>query len=64
MTVSNRTGLPNVIPGLPEDPPTVITDVFYWTPQVLGGTGFIISSILLMIEVSKKWWLPNLTSMG
>ncbi|RPD56551.1 hypothetical protein L226DRAFT_480446 [Lentinus tigrinus ALCF2SS1-7] len=62
--VSTITGIPNVISGLPEDPPTAITDVFFWTPQVIGGTGFIISSLLLMIEVQKKWWLPNLRSMG
>ncbi|RDX49411.1 hypothetical protein OH76DRAFT_1403630 [Lentinus brumalis] len=62
--VSTITGLPNVIHGLPENPPTAITDVFYWTPQVLGGTGFIISSLLLMIEVQKKWWEPDLRSLG
>ncbi|KAI0354071.1 hypothetical protein OH77DRAFT_1426489 [Trametes cingulata] len=62
--VSTITGLPNVISGFPDDPPTAITDVFYWTPQVVGGTGFIISSLLLMIEVQKKWWLPNLRSLG
>ncbi len=59
-----RTGLPNVIQGLPQDPPTAITDVFYWSPQVIGGTGFVISSLLLMVEVQKKWWLPNFRSMG
>ena len=63
-TPKTRTGLPNVIHGFPDDPPTAITDVFFWTPQVIGGMGFIISSILLMIEVQKKWWLPNLRSMG
>ncbi|OSC98858.1 hypothetical protein PYCCODRAFT_1396225 [Trametes coccinea BRFM310] len=62
--VSTITGLPNVISGFPDDPPTAITDVFYWTPQVVGGCGFIISSLLLMIEVQKKWWLPNLSSLG
>ncbi|KAH9855482.1 hypothetical protein C2E23DRAFT_724190 [Lenzites betulinus] len=62
--VSTITGLPNVIPGMPDDPPTAVTDIFFWTPQVLGGSGFIISSLLLMIEVQKRWWLPNLRSMG
>ncbi|KAI0764700.1 hypothetical protein C8Q74DRAFT_1205533 [Fomes fomentarius] len=62
--VSTITGLPNVIQGLPQDPPTAITDVFYWSPQVIGGTGFVISSLLLMVEVQKRWWLPNLRSMG
>jgi len=31
---------------------------------VLGGTGFIISSLILMIEVQKKWYLPNLKDLG
>ncbi|OJT06014.1 hypothetical protein TRAPUB_3201 [Trametes pubescens] len=62
--VSTMTGLPNAIAGFPDDPPTAVTDVFYWTPQVIGGMGFIISSLLLMIEVQKKWWQPNLRSMG
>ncbi|KAI0635387.1 hypothetical protein C8Q77DRAFT_1217230 [Trametes polyzona] len=62
--VSTITGLPRVIAGFPDAPPTAVTDVFYWTPQVVGGTGFIVSSILLMIEVQRKWWLPNLRSMG
>ncbi|KAI0828527.1 hypothetical protein BC628DRAFT_1363072 [Trametes gibbosa] len=62
--VSTITGLPNVIAGLPDDPPTAVTDIFYWTPQVLGGSGFIASSLLLMIEVQRRWWLPNLSDMG
>ncbi|KAI0746316.1 hypothetical protein C8Q80DRAFT_1053852, partial [Daedaleopsis nitida] len=62
--VSTITGLPNVIPGLPQHPPTAITDVFFWSPQVIGGSGFIVASLLLMIEVQKRWWLPNVRSMG
>ncbi|OCF34900.1 hypothetical protein I317_05149 [Kwoniella heveanensis CBS 569] len=63
--VSTLTGLPGVIPGFSdgEGSPAII-DVFFWTPQVVGGTGFIISSLILMIEVQKKWWLPNLTEIG
>lgn len=26
--------------------------------QVIGGTGFIVSSLLFMLETQKKWWLP------
>ena len=58
------TGLPGVIPNLLTDPPTAITDVFFWTPQVVGGTGFIVSSLLLMIECQRRWWLPSLRSLG
>jgi len=31
---------------------------------VVGGTGFIVSALLLMIEVQSKWWLPNLGDLG
>lgn len=30
----------------------------------MGGCGFIISSTLIMLEVQKKWYLPNLRSLG
>lgn len=53
-----------MIPNLATAPPVAITDVFYWTPQVIGGCGFIIASLLLMVEVQKKWWLPNVTNLG
>lgn len=62
--ISTITGVPGVIPNLSTNPPVAITYVFYWTPQLLGGTGFIISSLLLMIEVQRTWWRPNLRSLG
>ncbi|KAI0268864.1 hypothetical protein BC834DRAFT_867615 [Gloeopeniophorella convolvens] len=62
--VSTLTGLPGVISGFPDDPPTAITDVLFWTPQVIGGTGFIIASFLLMIEDQKSFFIPNLFSFG
>ncbi|KAH8795814.1 hypothetical protein F5882DRAFT_33925 [Hyaloscypha sp. PMI_1271] len=30
----------------------------YWAPQVIGGTGFIISGTLFMLETQQKWYLP------
>ncbi|KAH8088200.1 hypothetical protein HD553DRAFT_269127 [Filobasidium floriforme] len=62
--VSTITGLPGVIPGFPSSGNAAIVKVFFWTPQVVGGTGFIISALFLMIETQKKWWLPNLTDLG
>ncbi|KAJ6491261.1 hypothetical protein C8R47DRAFT_976550 [Mycena vitilis] len=41
-----------------------LLDGVFWTPQVVGGCGFIISSILLMIETQKKWYLPAPASLG
>jgi len=30
----------------------------YWAPQVIGGTGFIVSGTLFMLETQQKWYLP------
>ncbi|WVQ94132.1 hypothetical protein IAU59_001210 [Kwoniella sp. CBS 9459] len=63
--ISTLTGLPGVIAGFADgEGSTAIIHVFFWTPQVVGGTGFIISSLILMLEVQKKWWLPNMTEIG
>jgi hypothetical protein len=32
--------------------------------QVVGGTGFIISSTLFMLEVQDKWYMPAPTVLG
>lgn len=53
-----------MIPGFPATPSVAIVDVFFWTPQVLGGTGFIISSSALMLEEQKAWWKLNPSSLG
>ncbi|QRV73305.1 hypothetical protein RhiJN_01319 [Ceratobasidium sp. AG-Ba] len=62
--VSVLTGLPGIIPNLSKDPPRAIADIFFWTPQVVGGLGFVISSGLLMLEVQRAWWKPKLDSLG
>ena len=54
-SILNSTGLPNVIPTLVEKN-TAVSVVLYWTPQVIGGTGFIVASVLLMLEEQKSWW--------
>lgn len=56
-----------------------IEDVFYWTPQgmpslglrvpeltqvVVGGSGFTLSALILMIEVQTKWYIPKLDDIG
>jgi len=62
--ISTLTGLPGIIPNLSTSPPTAIADIFFWTPQVIGGTGFIIASALLMLETQRAWWKPKLDSLG
>lgn len=52
--IAGLTGLPNIIPT--GDQP--LLDGIYWTPQVVGGAGFIVSGILFMLETQKEWWKP------
>ncbi|CDZ97293.1 hypothetical protein [Phaffia rhodozyma] len=55
--ISTLTGLPGVIPGLADGTGSrAIIDVFFWSPQVVGGLGFIISSLILTIEVQPRWY--------
>ena len=30
----------------------------YWIPQIVGGSGFIVSSTLYMLETQKNWYTP------
>jgi len=41
-----------------------LIDGAFWTPQVVGGCGFIISAIFIMLEDQKTWWKPRLFSLG
>ncbi|KAF7323645.1 hypothetical protein MKEN_00585200 [Mycena kentingensis (nom. inval.)] len=41
-----------------------LLDGVFWTPQVIGGTGFIIASALMMLETQKRWYLPAPASLG
>lgn len=36
----------------------------FWLPQVVGGCGFIVSSLCIMLEVQTKWWLLSMRSLG
>jgi hypothetical protein len=52
------------LPGIYNRMSRPITIVFYWTPQVLGGMGFIISGTLFMLETQPKWWKPATRTLG
>lgn len=45
---------------------TLHSDVFFWTPQVIGGIGFVIASTILCIEVQPDnvWWKIKPLSLG
>nr|OQO15776.1 hypothetical protein B0A51_17387 [Rachicladosporium sp. CCFEE 5018] len=52
--ISGFTALPGIYNNLS---PRAVTGV-YWTPQVIGGLGFVISGSLFMLETQKHWWQP------
>jgi len=35
-----------------------VLNAAYWIPQVIGGSGFIVSSTLYLLETQKKWYIP------
>ena len=36
----------------------------YWTPQVLGGLGFVTSGFLFMLETQPNWYTPAVRTLG
>ncbi|KAJ4314490.1 hypothetical protein N0V94_006429 [Neodidymelliopsis sp. IMI 364377] len=52
------------LPGIYNRMSRPITIIFYWTPQVIGGLGFIISGTLFMLETQSKWWKPAPRTLG
>lgn len=59
--IAGFTALPGVNNHL--SPQGVMNGV-YWIPQVVGGSGFIVSSTLYMLETQKKWYLPAFHLLG
>ena len=49
--ISGLTALPSIYDALS----VPAMNGVYWVPQVVGGSGFILSSIMFMIEVQDKW---------
>jgi hypothetical protein len=52
------------LPGIYNHMSRPVTIIFYWTPQVIGGLGFIVSGTLFMIETQSKWWMPAPRTLG
>jgi hypothetical protein len=52
------------LPGIYNHMSRPITIIFYWTPQVLGGLGFIVSGTLFMLETQSKWRKPAPKTLG
>lgn len=53
--ISGFTALPPIYNRLTT---TAAQNGAYWAPQVIGGTGFIVSGTLFMLETQQKWYLP------
>ncbi|KAF9527398.1 hypothetical protein CPB83DRAFT_934328 [Crepidotus variabilis] len=60
--ISGFTAIPTIQATLAEHPAAL--NGAFWSPQVVGGSGFIISATFIMLETQEKWWKPNLTSLG
>ncbi|KAK8085580.1 hypothetical protein PG997_006851 [Apiospora hydei] len=52
--ISGFTGLPPIFDALS----TPAANGIFWLPQVVGGTGFIVSGCLFMLEVQPSWYRP------
>ncbi|KAK7046904.1 hypothetical protein R3P38DRAFT_89014 [Favolaschia claudopus] len=60
--ISGFTAIPTIQTAIM--PKQGLLDGVFWTPQVIGGSGFIIASSLMMLETQKKWYLPAPNSLG
>ncbi|KAF1974774.1 hypothetical protein BU23DRAFT_90715 [Bimuria novae-zelandiae CBS 107.79] len=52
------------LPGIYDHMSRTVTIVLYWTPQVVGGTGFILSGALFMLETQERWYKPAFQTLG
>lgn len=59
--ISGITALPGILDHLE---PQWVLNVAYWIPQVIGGSGFIVSSSLYMLETQRKWYIPAPNLLG
>ncbi|KAG7288574.1 hypothetical protein NEMBOFW57_004927 [Staphylotrichum longicolle] len=58
--ISGFTALPPIYDALS----VPVMNGVYWVPQVVGGTGFIVSGLMFMVEVQDKWYKPAPKMLG
>jgi len=58
--ISTVTGIPGVL----NENSVGEQQGLYWTPQVVGGSGFIVASALFMLEVQSKWYKMKPADLG
>ncbi|KAF2262784.1 integral membrane protein [Lojkania enalia] len=54
----------SALPGIYNHMSRPVTIIFYWTPQVLGGLGFVISGALFTLETQSHWYKPAFKTLG
>ncbi|KAK1829086.1 integral membrane protein [Podospora conica] len=59
--IAGFTGIPQVSAALRS---TAAQNGAYWTPQVVGGVGFVVSGVLFMVEVQERWYKPAPSLLG
>lgn len=59
-SIAGITALPGIINNMSQG----LTDGIYWAPQIVGGSGFIISGTLYMLETQKNWYTPSFNVLG
>ena len=52
------------LPGINNHLSQPALNVIYWLPQIVGGSGFIVSGTLYMLETQERWWRPALGTLG
>ena len=58
--ISGVTALPGIFPKLGP----VALNASYWAMQIIGGSGFIVSGTLFMIEAQDRWYQPKPFDLG
>ena len=56
--ISGFTALPSILAVLSSSPSPAPVSGAYWAPQIAGGLGFIVSSLLFMLETQRRWYIP------
>ncbi|KAL9112150.1 MAG: hypothetical protein Q9227_003527 [Pyrenula ochraceoflavens] len=62
-TIFSLAGI-TALPGINNKLSQTALNVIYWLPQIIGGSGFIISSTLYMLETQEKWYIPAFHVLG
>lgn len=53
-----------ITPGVVKDSQWQLQQALIWSMQIIGAWGFIISSLILMMEEQEAWYLPAWKSIG